>query len=69
VRYSYHRPHILLLRNNCSVSCERTYRLYRDEGLSIRPHAPERKRTWYYRQGRLEMGGPSEVCAANFMAG
>ncbi len=47
---------------------KRTYRLYREEGLSIRPKVPRRKRAWRYRQGRPEVGGPNEVWAMDFMA-
>ncbi len=47
---------------------KRTYRIYRDEGLSIRPKLPKRKRAWRYRQGRPAIGGPNEVWAMDFMS-
>jgi putative transposase len=68
VRYGYRRLHILLRREGWPVNHKRTYRLYREEGLSIRPKAPKRKRAWRYRQGRPEVGGPNEVWAMDFMA-
>ncbi|PIK73729.1 IS3 family transposase, partial [Methylobacterium frigidaeris] len=43
-------------------------RLYRDEGLSIRPKLPKRKRAWRYRQGRPAVGGPNEVWAMDFVS-
>jgi putative transposase len=68
VRYGYRRLHILLLREGWSLNHKRTYRIYREEGLSIRPKVPRRKRAWRYRQGRPEIGGPNEVWAMDFMA-
>jgi putative transposase len=40
VRYGYRRLHIRLRREGWPVNHKRTYRLYREEGLSIRPKAP-----------------------------
>jgi putative transposase len=68
VRYAYRRLHILLRREGWPVNHKRTYRLYREEGLSIRPKAPKRKRALRYRQGRPEVSGPNEVWAIDFMA-
>lgn len=68
VRYGYRRLHILLQREGWPVNHKRTYRLYREEGLSIRSKAPKRKRAWRYRQGRPEVGGPNEVWSMDFMA-
>ena len=45
-----------------------TYRLYREEGLSIRPKLPKRKRACRYRQGRPEIPGPNEVWAMDFVS-
>jgi hypothetical protein len=44
VRYGYRRLHILLLREGYRLNHKRTYRLYREEGLSIRSKVPRRKR-------------------------
>jgi putative transposase len=68
VRYGYRRLHILLRREGWDLNHKRTYRIYREEGLSIRPKVPRRKRAWCYRQGRPEIGGPNEVWAMDFMA-
>ena len=46
----------------------RTYRLYRDEGLSIRAKLPKRKRAWRYRQSRPGIGGANEVWAMDFVS-
>ncbi len=68
VRYGSRRLHILLRREGWEVNHKRTYRIYRDEGLSIRPRLPRRKRAWRYRQGRPAIGGPNEVWAMDFMS-
>jgi putative transposase len=68
VRYGYRRLHILLLREGWSVNHKRTYRIYREEGLSIRPKLPRRKRAWRYRQGRPDVGAANEVWAMDFMS-
>ena len=68
VRYGYRRLHTLLRREDWPVNHKRIHRLYREEGLSIRPKAPKRKRAWRYRQERLAVGGPNEVWAMDFMS-
>jgi len=68
VRYGYRRLHVLLRREGWQVNHKRTYRLYHEEGLSIRPRTPRRKRAWRYRSGRPEIGGPNEVWALDFMS-
>jgi putative transposase len=68
VRYGYRRLHVLLRREGWPVNHKRTYRLYREEGLSIRSKVPRRKRAWRYRSGRPEIGGPNEVWALDFMS-
>jgi putative transposase len=68
VRYGYRRLHILLRREGWGMNHKKIYRLYREEGLSIRPKTPRRKRACRYRQGRPEVGGPNEVWAMNFVS-
>ncbi|AWN52721.1 IS3 family transposase [Methylobacterium sp. 17Sr1-1] len=68
VRYGYRRLHVLLRREGLIVNHKRTYRLYRDEGLSIWPKLPKRKRAWRYRQGRPAIDSPNEVWAMDFMS-
>ena len=47
---------------------KRTYRLYREEGLSIRSKTPKRKRAWRYRFGRPEIVGANQCWAMDFMS-
>ena len=46
VRYGYRRLHVLLRREGWSVNQKRAYRLYAEEGLSIRTELPRCKRAW-----------------------
>ena len=48
---------------------KRTWRLYCDEGLSIRPKVPRRKRAWRYRVGRPGPTAPNEVWSMDFVSG
>jgi putative transposase len=67
VRYGYRRLHVLLRREGWPVN-KRIYRLYSEEGLSIRTKLPRRKRAWRYRVGRPAIGAPNEVWAMDFMS-
>ena len=44
VRYGYRRLHVLLRREGWPVNAKRVYRLYSEEGLTIRAKVPRRKR-------------------------
>ena len=66
VRYGYRRLHILLRSEGWAMNHNRTYRLYREEGLSIRPKVPRRKRAWRYRVGRPGPTAPNEVWTTDF---
>ena len=68
VRYGYRRRHVLLLREGYRLNHKRTYRLYREEGLSIRSKAPKRKRAWRYRSGRSEIADQNQCWAMDFMS-
>jgi putative transposase len=68
VRYGYRRLHVLLCREGWEVNHKRTYRLYSEEGLSIRTRTPRRRRACRYRSGRAEAGGANDVWAMDFMS-
>lgn len=68
VRYGYRRLHILLLREGYRLNHKRTYRLYREEGLSIRTKTPKRKRAWRYRSSRPEIAAVNHCWAMDFMS-
>jgi putative transposase len=68
VRYGYRRLHVLLRREGWPVNHKRTYRLYSEEGLSIRPKLPRRKRAWRYRVGKPGASAPNEVWSMDFVS-
>jgi putative transposase len=68
VRYGYRRLHVLLRREGWAVNHKRVYRLYNEEGLSIRAKLPRRKRAWRYRSGRPQIISPNDVWAMDFMS-
>ena len=68
VRYGYRRLHVLLRREGWPVNHKRTYRLYCDEGLSIRPKVPRCKRAWRYRVGWPRAVAPNEVWSMDFVS-
>ena len=68
VRYGYRRLHILLQREGWHVNHKRLYRLYCEEGLSIRTRGPNRRRASRYRSGRSEADGMNDVWAMDFMS-
>ncbi len=68
VRYGYRRLHVLLQREGWRVNHKRLYRLYSEEGLSIRTRSPRRRRACRYRSGRVEAGGMNDVWAMDFMS-
>ena len=52
VRYGYPRIHILLQREGWVVNRKRVYRIYREDGLSIRLKPPRRRRSAVARSAR-----------------
>jgi putative transposase len=68
VRYGYRRLHVLLRREGWTVNAKRIYRLYKLEGLVIRPKTPKRKRSSRYRGERPEISAPNETWAMDFMS-
>ncbi len=45
---------------------KRTYRLYAEEGVTIRTKLPRRKRAWRYQAGRPGASAPNEIRPTNF---
>ena len=67
VRYGYRRLHVLLRREGWEINHNRTYRLYSEEGLSVRTRTPKRRRAYRYRSGRAEANGANDVWAMDFV--
>ena len=68
VRYGYRRLHVLLRREGWPINAKRVYRLYNEEGLSIRPKTPRRRRSTRYRSGRSAIERANDCWAMDFMA-
>ena len=68
--YGYRRAGALVNRRRLAAGLalfnhKRIYRLYNEEGLSIRAKLPRRKRAWRYRSGRPQIIAPNDVWAAS----
>ena len=68
VRYRYRRLHVRLQREGWAINAKRVSRLYNEEGLSIRPKTPRRRRSTRYRAGRPAIERPNDCWAMDFMA-
>lgn len=68
VRYGYRRLHVLLRREGWPVNHKRVYRLYRLDGLVIRPKTPRRKRSSRYRGDRLDITRANQTWAMDFVS-
>lgn len=68
VRYGYRRLHVLLQREGWHVNHKKVYRLYCEEGLSIRTRSPKRRRACRYREGRTEIGSMNDVWSMDFVS-
>ncbi len=68
VRYGYRRLHVLRRREGWPINAKRVYRLYKEEGLSLRPKTPRRRRSSRYRVGRPAIARPNDCWAMDCMA-
>jgi len=68
IRYCYRRLYVLLRREGWSTNHKRIYRLYYEEGLSIRTKTPRRRRSCRYRVGRPAVGGANDTWAMDMAA-
>ena len=68
VCYGYRRLHILLQREGWRINHKRVYRLYRLEGLMMRPKKPRRHVTAKRRMERVEAIAPNEGWSMDFMS-
>ena len=68
VRYGYRRLHILLRREGWQVNHKRVYRLYTEEGLSMRRKTPRRNVSAQVRLERKAVEAVNEAWALDFMS-
>jgi putative transposase len=67
VRYGYRRLHLLLRREGYLVNHKLVYRLYCEEGLTMRAKRPRRHRSSQVRQQRQPASRPNERWSMDFM--
>ncbi len=68
VSYGYRRIHVLLLREGWKVNHKRVYRLYKLEGLMMRPKRPRRHVSASRRMVRATASFPNESWPMDFMS-
>jgi putative transposase len=68
VRYGYPRIHILLRREGWIVNRKRVYRIYREEGLSMRLKPPRRRKSAAVRSARPVADVVNHTWSMDFMA-
>ena len=67
VSYGYRQVHTLLRREGWPVNHKLVYRLYREEGLTLRRRRPKRRRAAVQRERPSAPSGPNERWAMDFM--
>ena len=68
VSYGYRRLHVLLQREGWQVNHKRVYRLYRREGLMLRPKKPKRNVSGQKRMERPVATGADESWSMDFVS-
>ncbi|KGS05994.1 transposase family protein [Burkholderia sp. ABCPW 111] len=68
VRYGYRKIRVLLLREGYQVSKNRLYRLYREEGLSLRYRPNRKRRAQMSRPARAKSTAANQVWSLDFVA-
>ena len=68
VHYGYRRVHVLLRREGYVDNVKRVYRLYREQGLSLRLKRPRRNRAAQLRQPKQLAVAMNEIWSMDFVA-
>jgi putative transposase len=68
VRYGYRRLHVLLRREGWRINHKRTYRIYVEEGLTLKRKRPKRHRTAVVRIARPAAQRPNERWCMDFVS-
>ncbi|WP_338641353.1 IS3 family transposase [Burkholderia pyrrocinia] len=68
VRYGYRKIRVLLLREGYQVSKNRLYRLYREEGLSLRYRSNRKRRAQMSRPARARSTAANQAWSLDFVA-
>jgi putative transposase len=68
VHYGYRRVHVLLRREGWQDNIKRVYRLYQQEGLSLRLKRPKRNKSAWLRQPRHLATTIHQIWSMDFVA-
>jgi len=68
VRYGYYRIYILLRREGWAVNHKRIYRLYREDGLSLRLRRPRRHISAATRERQPRPAAPNQLWSMDFVS-
>ena len=68
VHYGYRRVHVMLQREGFKDNHKRVYRLYRQEGLSLRLKRPKRNKSARLRQPRHLVTAMNQIWSMDFVA-
>ncbi len=68
VHYGYRRVHVLLQREGFKDNHKRVYRLYREEGLSLRLKRPKRNKSARLRQPKHQVTAINQIWSMDFVA-
>jgi putative transposase len=68
VRYGYRKIRVLLNREGWKVGKKLVYRLYREEGLTLRYKARRKRRAALHRRERVRPTAPNQVWSLDFVA-
>ena len=68
VHYGYRRVHVLLQREGFKDNHKRVYRLYREEGLSLRLKHPKRNKSARLRQPKHQVTAINQIWSMDFVA-
>jgi putative transposase len=68
VHYGYRRVHVMLRREGHKDNVKRVYRLYREEGLSLRLKRPRRNKSAKLRQPKQLAFAINEIWSMDFVA-
>ena len=68
VRYGYRRLHVLLKREGWQINHKRVYRIYSEEGLTMRRKRPKRHRSGKVRVDRRKATAANEIWSMDFMS-
>ena len=67
IRYGYRKIRVLLNREGWNVSRYLAYRLYREEGLALRPRGTRRRRAATQRRERIASTAPNQIWGLDFV--